>query len=113
MNIQELKATHEDSRIMLSTPDEYTINVHSEQIGFFDGEDYRDDNSVAHAPREQYEIVKSGDKWYCAMAYLTNKSQYGAASYSYGALTDIGNDKYKVVARRSLDKDYVEFEIKP
>jgi hypothetical protein len=112
MNIQELKATHEDSRIMLSTPDQLIIKVHSEQIGFFDGEDYRNDKAVEDMPREQYKITKPGDKWYCAMSYITNQSQHGADGYSYGALTEITNDDYKVLARRSLDKDYVEFEIK-
>lgn len=112
MGLKILKATHEDSRIMKSLFDEFKINVYSEQVGVFDALEYRSDKSVVDMPREQYQIVKDGDKWYCAMSHITNSAQYGADAYNHGCLTETENRPHKVFARKSIDGDYVEFEIK-
>ena len=111
-NVTKMKATHEDARIMQATFEEFNIEVQSEQIGFFDSDDYRDDEMAMAMPRENYKTVKDGDKWYCAMAHITNTAEYGAGSYSYGALAEIDNGYHKVTARKSIDNYYTEFEIK-
>ena len=111
-NVTKMKATHEDARIMQATFEEFNIEVQSEQIGFFDSDDYRDDEMAMAMPRENYKTVKDGDKWYCAMAHITNTAEYGAGSYSYGVLAEIDNGYHKVTARKSIDNYYTEFEIK-
>lgn len=111
-NVTKMKATHEDARIMQATFEEFNIEVQSEQIGFFDSDDYRDDEMAMAMPRENYKTVKDGDKWYCAMAHITNTAEYGAGSYSYGAIAEIDNGYHKVTARKSIDNYYTEFEIK-
>lgn len=111
-NVTKMKATHEDARIMQATFEEFNIEVQSEQIGFFDSDDYRDDEMAMAMPRENYKTVKDGDKWYCAMSHITNTAEYGAGSYSYGAIAEIDNGYHKVTARKSIDNYYTEFEIK-
>lgn len=112
LSVTKMKAVHEDARIMQSTQDEFNIEVQSEQIGFFDMDDYRNDKVAMAMPRENYKTVKDGDKWYCAMAHITNTSTFGAGSYSHGALAEIDNGYHKVYARKSIDNYYTEFEIK-
>jgi hypothetical protein len=113
MNLKSIKAVHEDSRIMLSAIEDYEVEVHSEQLGIFDAQDYRNDVSARDMPKEPYKIKNDGDRWYCAMSHITEISTYGPASYDHGALTETVNKKYKVFARKSIDNDYVQFEIKP
>jgi len=113
MDLQLVKAIHEDSRIMLSGVGEYFVEVRSEQLGIFDAQDYRNDLSARDMPKEPYKILHDGDRWYCAMSHITEISTYGPAGYDHGVLTETVNKKYKVFARKSIDNDYVQFEIKP
>ena len=112
MNLKSIKAVHEDSRIMLSAVEDYEVEVHSEQLGIFDAQDYRNDVSARDMPKEPYRMDRDGDKWYCAMSHITEISTSGPAGYSYGALTETKVTSFKVYARKSIDGDYVQFEIK-
>jgi len=112
LDIKEFKVTHEDSRIMLSTVDEAELDVYSGQVGVFDKDNYRNDDETDGLRIQPLEILKDGDLWYCAMNALCIDSKYGGASYSYGCLADIDREVCAVQARKSIDKQYVEFQIK-
>ena len=107
-----LKAVHEDARIMSSMVEERILKTNSNQIGIFDAKDYRNDLSAKDMPKEPYDMTRDGDKWYCAMSHITEISTSGPAAYSYGALTETKITSFKVYARKSIDGDYVQFEIK-
>lgn len=112
LRLKSYKATHEDARIMTSENNSQPVLVQSEQIGFFDDADYRNDKVAMLMPREQYATVKDGDKWYCAMSHITNNADYGVGVYECGSIADISNGTHNVIARKSIDGTYVEFEIK-
>ena len=107
-----LKSVHEDARIMSSLVEESVLETDSNQIGIFDAKDYRNDLSAKDMPKEPYRMDRDGDKWYCAMSRITEISISGPAAYSYGALTETTVTSFKVYARKSIDGDYVQFEIK-
>jgi hypothetical protein len=107
-----LKAVHEDARIMSSIFEERDLKTDSNQIGIFDAKDYRNDAAAKDMPKEPYKMERDGDKWYCAMSHITEISTSGPAGYSYGALTETKITSFKVYARKSIDGDYVQFEIK-
>jgi hypothetical protein len=110
--LKQFKATHEDARIMTSENETHNVLVQTEQMGFFDDEDYRNDKVAMLMPREPYKTVNDGDKWYSAMSHITNTADYGVGVYECGAIADISNGVHKVIARKSIDGTYVEFEIK-
>lgn len=112
LTLMQFKATHEDARIMTSENETHEVLVQSEQMGFFDDADYRNDKVAAMMPREPYKTAKDGDKWYCAMSHITNTADYGVGVYECGAIADISNGIHKIIARKSIDGTYVEFEIK-
>jgi hypothetical protein len=110
--LTSLKSVHEDARIMSSLVEERVLETDSNQIGIFDAKDYRNDLAAKEMPKEPYNMTRDGDKWYCAMSHITEISTSGPAAYSYGALTETTVTSFKLYARKSIDGDYIEFEIK-
>lgn len=110
--MQSLKATHEDSRIMSSVVEENIIHCYSEQIGVFDDTDYHNDAAVDGKPREDFAVNQRGDKWYAHMAYITNQSKHGVDAYDWGVVGEMEEGEMMVTAQKSINGRYVQFEIK-
>lgn len=112
MFLKTMMITHEDSRIMKATNFEIDAEIISGQFGFFDLENYRNDEETIGMPIEPYDIYREGDVWYCAMSYITSNAKGNAGGYDYGIVTEMPEGIRTVEAYKSIDNQYVQFIIR-
>lgn len=76
----------------------YNLGVHSEQLGFFDSEFYRNDEMAADLPKFYFcgnDDVESGDSWHSAVRNLTlSKEQWGVLPMGVVSKSGLGNRNY-------------------
>jgi hypothetical protein len=91
----------------------FTFGVDSGQLGFFDHEHYRNDNSATELPKydfgDDYD-VDGGDVWYRAVCDLTLASeQWGVLPFGVVSSSGYGDGSYPVFAVTNEYDEYIGF----
>jgi len=91
----------------------FTFGVDSGQLGFFDHEHYRNDNSATDLPKYDFGgdfDVEGGDVWYRAVCDLTLASeQWGVLPFGVVSSSGYGDGSYPVFAVTNEYDEYIGF----
>lgn len=91
----------------------FTFGVDSGQLGFFDHEHYRNDESAKDLPKFDFGgdfDVQDGDIWYRAVCDLTlGGEQWGALPFGVVSSSGFGDGSYPVFAVTNEYDEYIGF----
>ena len=93
----------------------FSFGVDSGQLGFFDHDHYRDDNSANDLPKydfgDDYDI-EIGDAWYRAVCNITlDTEQWGVLPFGVVSSSGYGDGTYSVFAVTNAQDEYVGFMV--